>query len=70
MYILWIVTVQYFLAKIKKLADYFLAKIKKLTGWIFDKFLIKKCVYITFDEGWITQGLQFNSNCKIEFLKS
>ena len=33
---------QYFLAKILKLADYFSAKIKKLTGWIFDKFLIKK----------------------------
>ena len=33
---------QYFLAKIKKLAGYFLAKIKKLTGWIFDKLLFKK----------------------------
>ena len=33
---------QYFLAKIEKLADYFSAKIKKLTGWIFDKFLIFK----------------------------
>ena len=39
---------QYFLAKIKKLADYFSAKIKKLTGWIFDKFLIKKTVCIFF----------------------
>ena len=37
---------QYFLAKIKKLADYFSAKIKKLTGWIFDKFLIKKTVCV------------------------
>ena len=33
---------QYFLAKIKKLAGYFSAKIKKLTGWIFDTFLINK----------------------------
>ena len=46
---LWIFTVQYFLAKIKKLADYFSAKIKKLTGWNFDKFLIKKLRVVSFE---------------------
>ena len=41
---------QYFLAKIKKLAHYFSAKIKKLTGWIFDKFIIKKTVCININK--------------------